>query len=110
MHLVDLVMDALKTYMPNVRDRSARESLLTQVSYCAGSLGRLGGDFSLMLATLEDIDDDNETSPGDDTEEWIEMIRRHRIQSSRLEILASGVGGARLPSDNPSHDEAIKPT
>lgn len=37
-----------------MQDRSSRESLLTQVLYSAGSLGRLGGDFSLILSILEE--------------------------------------------------------
>ncbi|OAL45513.1 Dor1-like protein, partial [Pyrenochaeta sp. DS3sAY3a] len=45
LHLVDILFETLRTYLPNVQDRSARDSLLTQVLYCAGSLGRLGADF-----------------------------------------------------------------
>ncbi len=52
LHLVDLLRATLTAYLPNVRDRAARESLLTQVLYCAGSLARLGADFGLILATL----------------------------------------------------------
>lgn len=55
-HLVSLLTETLRTYLPNVQDRSSRESLLTQVLYSAGSLGRLGGDFSLILALLEEGD------------------------------------------------------
>ncbi|TVY35875.1 Conserved oligomeric Golgi complex subunit [Lachnellula subtilissima] len=53
LNLVGMLEGTLRTYLPNVRDRSSRDSLLTQVLYCAGSLGRLGGDFSLMLAFFE---------------------------------------------------------
>jgi hypothetical protein len=98
-HLVDMLFDTLKSYLPNVRERSSRDSLMTQVLYCAGSLGRLGGDFSMMLALLEDDSEDEEE---DDEEEdvveehkdveWIEVMKKHRIQASRLELLASGVG------------------
>ncbi|KAI5289946.1 hypothetical protein KEM55_008704, partial [Ascosphaera atra] len=49
MHLVQLLTTTLKQYLPNVTDSHSRESLLTQVLYCAGSLGRLGWNFSLLL-------------------------------------------------------------
>ncbi|KAF2399611.1 Dor1-like protein [Trichodelitschia bisporula] len=81
-HLVDMLFDVLRTYLPNVWDRAGKDSLMTQVLYCAGSLGRLGGDFSMMLAFLED----------EDGTEWIEVMKKHRVQASRLELLASGVG------------------
>ncbi|KAL9097854.1 MAG: hypothetical protein Q9165_000180 [Trypethelium subeluteriae] len=88
MHLVDLLTDALQTYLPNVQDRSSRDSLLAQVLYCAGSLGRLGGDFGMVLSLLQP-DDDSEAS----NVEWVEVMKKHRVQASRLELLASGVGG-----------------
>ena len=66
LHLVSLLTDTLREYLPNIRDRSSRESLLTQVLYCAGSLGRLGGDFSLVIAQLEmDSQDQDEEGPGE---------------------------------------------
>lgn len=80
LHLVDMLLETLKRYLPNVRDRSSRDSLLTQVLYCAGSLGRLGGDFSMILAFLEEGDDDDE-------EEWVEVIKKHRVLASRLESM-----------------------
>ncbi|KAF2086194.1 Dor1-domain-containing protein [Saccharata proteae CBS 121410] len=102
LHLVDLLSETLRTYMPNVRDKASRDSLLTQVLYCAGSLGRLGGDFSMMLALLEEelLEDDNgeeeEEEEEEDSEvEWVEVMKKHRVQASRLELLASGVGGGR---------------
>ncbi|KAF2458694.1 Dor1-like family-domain-containing protein [Lineolata rhizophorae] len=100
LHLVDLLASTLRTYLPNVRDRSSRDSLLTQVLYCAGSLGRLGGDFGLVLAMLEEqdggVDGGTEDDDGDeDEEEWVEIIKKHRVQASRLELLASGVGTGR---------------
>ncbi|KAK4697244.1 conserved oligomeric Golgi complex subunit 8, partial [Lecanoromycetidae sp. Uapishka_2] len=90
LHLVGLLSETLKQYLPNVRDKSSRESLLTQVLYCAGSLGRLGGDFSLLLADLEhgDCDDDEEEDDG----EWVEVMRKHRVLAGKLESLASGSG------------------
>jgi conserved oligomeric Golgi complex subunit 8 len=80
LHLVDMLLETLKTYLPNVQDRSSRDSLLTQVLYCAGSLGRLGGDFSMILAFLEEGNEDGE-------EEWVEVTKKHRVLASRLESM-----------------------
>ena len=84
LHLVNLLSSTLKEYLPNVRDKSSRESLLTQVLYCAGSLGRLGGDFSLLLAGLGIGDG------GEDDEEWIAVMKKHRALASKLEKMATG--------------------
>lgn len=88
LHLVSLLSTTLKQYLPNVRDKSSRESLLTQVLYCASSLGKLGGDFSLLLADLGYDGESGEDE--DDNEEWVETMRKHRILASKLESLASG--------------------
>ncbi|KAJ5167863.1 uncharacterized protein N7482_003457 [Penicillium canariense] len=83
MHLVRLLTDTMRAYLPNVRDRSSRESLLTQLLYCAASLGRLGGDFSMILTELsgeEDISYD-----------WEDVMRKHRALAGRLEQLTSRV-------------------
>ena len=85
LHLIDLLSTTLKQYLPNVRDKASRESLLTQVLYCASSLGRLGGDFSLLLADLRMTDED-----GDDDDEWIAIMKKHRVLASKLEKMASG--------------------
>ncbi|KZM27379.1 uncharacterized protein EKO05_0010481 [Ascochyta rabiei] len=105
LHLVEMLFDTLRAYLPNVRDRSARDSLLTQVLYCAGSLGRLGGDFSMMIALLEEDlkaeleNQDDATSEAQETEEeWVDVMKKHRVQASRLELLASGVGTGRTSS------------
>lgn len=102
LHLVEMLFDTLRHYLPNVRDRSARDSLLTQVLYCAGSLGRLGGDFSMMIALLEeDLKAEVASEMGNDEieenaeEEWVDVMKKHRVQASRLELLASGVGTGR---------------
>ncbi|KAF2654345.1 Dor1-like protein [Lophiostoma macrostomum CBS 122681] len=101
MHLVDMLFDTLRTYLPNISDRSSRDSLLTQILYCAGSLGRLGGDFSMMIALLEEDlraelgyagGDGDDTEEQEVEEEWVEVMKKHRVQASRLELLASGVG------------------
>jgi hypothetical protein len=100
LYLVDMLFDTLRTYLPNVHDRSSRDSLLTQVLYCAGSLGRLGADFSMAIALLEedlqaDVDDESDEEVD---EEWVEVMKKHRVQASRLELLASGVGSGRTGS------------
>ncbi|KAK4131795.1 Dor1-domain-containing protein [Trichocladium antarcticum] len=77
LHLVDMLLETLRVYLPTVKDQAARDSLLTQVLYCAGSLGRLGGDFGLFLATL-DVGPDAE-------EEWVDVVKRHRALAGRLE-------------------------
>ncbi|CAK7218196.1 hypothetical protein SCUCBS95973_003403 [Sporothrix curviconia] len=79
LHLVDMLLNTLREYLPVVRDQASRDSLLTQVLYCAGSLGRLGGDFGLFLATL-DVGEDAEA-------EWVEVVRRHRQLAGRLESI-----------------------
>ncbi|KAL8801640.1 MAG: hypothetical protein Q9182_004325 [Xanthomendoza sp. 2 TL-2023] len=89
-HLTDMLFDTLKEYLANVQDKTSKESLLTQVLYCAGSLGRLGGDFSLMLSTLNTVESEEENM---NDHEWVEVMKRHRGLAGRLEALASGVGG-----------------
>ncbi|KFY41556.1 hypothetical protein V495_04885 [Pseudogymnoascus sp. VKM F-4514 (FW-929)] len=79
LHLVGVLLATLKKYLPNVQDRATRDSLLTQVLYCAGSLGRLGGDFSMVLTFLEE--------EGEETEEWVDVIRKHRVLAGKLESM-----------------------
>ncbi|EXJ57228.1 hypothetical protein A1O7_07575 [Cladophialophora yegresii CBS 114405] len=57
LYLVGIFMATLKEYLPNVTDATARESLLMQVLYAANSLGRLGADFSLLIAELYEEDE-----------------------------------------------------
>ncbi|KAL4884681.1 Dor1-like family-domain-containing protein [Aspergillus karnatakaensis] len=83
-HLVQLLTDTLRTYLPNIRDKTARESLLTQVLYCAASLGRLGGDFSMILTDLDDADEEDVE---DISYEWEEVMQKHRALAGRLEQL-----------------------
>ncbi|KAA8646111.1 hypothetical protein EYZ11_005510 [Aspergillus tanneri] len=85
MQLVQLLTDTLRSFLPNVQDRSSRESLLTQVLYCAASLGRLGGDFGMILTELSDGNDDEGV-----TYEWEEVTRKHRTLAGRLEQLTGG--------------------
>ena len=103
MHLVELLTETLRQYLPNVQDRSSRDSLLTQVLYCAGSLGRLGGDFSMILTLLDGDDDEtDETDTSDDSddgpEEWEEVMRKHHALAGRLEQLTSGGTGSKVAS------------
>lgn len=79
LYLVDMLLETLRLYLPTVKDQASRDSLLTQVLYCAGSLGRLGGDFGLFLAGL-DLGSEAE-------EEWVEVVRRHRQLAGRLESI-----------------------
>lgn len=89
-HLVSLLMTTLEQYLPNVRDKSSRESLLTQVLYCAASLGRLGGDFSLALAGLGRRDQTTEDDEDDESEEeWVSIMKKHRVLAGKLEKLAT---------------------
>lgn len=83
LQLIGMLDETLRRYLPNVRDRSSRDSLLTQVLYCAGSLGRLGGDFSMMLAFLNESDDEEE----EESEEWVEVIKKHRVMVGKLESM-----------------------
>lgn len=90
-HLVQLLTDTLRSYLPNVRDKSSRESLLTQVLYCAASLGRLGGDFSMILTELEaDEEEESEDGEVDIVHEWEQVMRKHRDLAGKLEQLTQG--------------------
>ncbi|KLU87529.1 hypothetical protein MAPG_06528 [Magnaporthiopsis poae ATCC 64411] len=88
LHLVDMLLETLRAYLPAVKDQGSRDSLLTQVLYCAGSLGRLGGDFGLFLASLD--------VGGGAEEEWVQVVKRHRLLAGRLEsIVGAGEKGAK---------------
>ncbi|OHE91766.1 Dor1-like family protein [Colletotrichum orchidophilum] len=79
LHLVEMLLETLTKYLPVVKDQAARDSILTQVLYCSGSLGRLGGDFGILLATLGDEYEVTKQS------EWVDIVKRHRLLSGRLE-------------------------
>lgn len=72
MHLVGMLLEILRTYLPVVKDQASRESILTQVLYCAGSLGRLGADFGMLIPSIG-------------VAEWPDLIKRHRLLAGRLE-------------------------
>ncbi|KAI9674079.1 MAG: hypothetical protein M1817_001897 [Caeruleum heppii] len=98
LHLVNLLMSTLNEYLPNVRDKGSRESLLTQLLYCAGSLGRLGADFSMILAILVDAGGEQ----GQSQDEWIDVVKKHRSLAGRLELMASGVGASPSGLETPA--------
>lgn len=99
-HLVTMLTSTLKNYLPVVSDKSAKESLLTQMLYAAGSLGRLGGDFGMILATgllgVGGAGSEDSAEGGD----WVEVMQKHRVLAERLEELAAGKG-IRSPSASP---------
>ncbi|KAF8253735.1 Dor1-like protein [Wilcoxina mikolae CBS 423.85] len=76
-HLVAMLVDVLKEYLPKVEERGVRESLLTQVLYASGSLGRLGGEFAGVLAGVEGV------FTGE--EEFVDVVKRQRVLAGRLE-------------------------
>jgi conserved oligomeric Golgi complex subunit 8 len=96
MHLAQLLIDTLRAYLPNVKDKASRESLLTQVLYCAASLGRLGGDFSMMLSLLGEGDEQDGLLEEDTMFEWEEVMKKHRVLAERLDLLtkSGGLGGS----------------
>ena len=113
LHLVNMLMSSLREYLPNITDKQARESLLTQVLYCAGSLGRLGADFGMMVALLEEemsseiVADEQATG---EEPEWVQVMKKHRIQASRLEVLARGVGTGRKTSMEVQSPPVVSPS
>jgi hypothetical protein len=109
LHLVEMLEDTLREYLPNVVDTATRESLLTQVLYCAGSLGRLGAEFGMMVALLED-DLAEQQAADEKALEWVLVMKKHRVQASRLEILARGVGGPRKVSMDVPSPSSTSPT
>jgi hypothetical protein len=49
----------------------------------------------MMVAMLLE---DEQAGGGEDDMEWVKVMKKHRVQASRLEILARGVGGGRKAS------------
>lgn len=99
MYLTQLLVDTLREYLPNVVDHNSRESLLTQVLYCSGSLGRLGANFSLHLAFIDDDDDDEEDDDiKDEVAEWEAIMKIHRALAARLDKMTTGGTDSLKPS------------
>jgi hypothetical protein len=94
LHLVEMLLETIRTYLPTVKDQASRESILTQVLYCAGSLGRLGADFGMLLAT---------SGVG----EWADLVKRHRLLAGRLE---SVIGDYRQQPLNTAAPPATMPS
>ncbi|KAI5462931.1 mitochondrial carrier domain-containing protein [Mariannaea sp. PMI_226] len=80
LYLVEMLLETLRIYLPTVKDQASRESILTQVLYCAGSLGRLGADFGMLLAATG-------------VSEWVDLVKRHRLLAGRLESVISDYRG-----------------
>ncbi|KAM0339461.1 hypothetical protein ACHAPU_010908 [Fusarium lateritium] len=80
LHMVEMLVETLRIYLPTVKDQTSRESILTQVLYCAGSLGRLGADFGMLLASIG-------------VGEWVDLVKRHRLLAGRLESVIGDYRG-----------------
>jgi hypothetical protein len=58
----------------------------------------------MMIALLEEDlraelgEGSGDTEEQEIEEEWVEVMKKHRVQASRLELLASGVGAGRTSS------------
>ena len=101
LHLVNLLTSTLKTYLPNITDPTARESLLTQVLYAAGSLGRLGADFGIMIALLDESDEEQE--PNERNDEFDESI----TQSTDKDTNNNGQGEKEEPEPEPEPEHEV---
>jgi hypothetical protein len=49
----------------------------------------------MMIALLEEDLQAELAQQDSEEEEWVEVMKKHRVQASRLELLASGVGTGR---------------
>lgn len=94
LHLVEMLLQTLRKYLPHVRDQAARDSILTQVLYCSGSMGRLGGDFGMLLAGLG-VDGPGAKAPGGSSadSEWVDVVKRHRLLAGRLDSIIGDYKG-----------------
>lgn len=77
LYIIDLLVHTLNEYIPFITDGTSRDSIITQVLYCASSLGRLGADFSVLLAALG-------------IDERTDQIKRHRMLAGRLQSIIKG--------------------
>ncbi|KAF4122384.1 conserved oligomeric Golgi complex subunit 8 [Geosmithia morbida] len=91
LHLVEMLLETLRHYLPTVKDQGTRESIVTQVLYCSGSLGRLGADFGMLLSTIG-------------VDEWVDLVKRHRLLAGRLESVIGDYGRGQTPSFNMSQE------
>ncbi|PFH55013.1 hypothetical protein XA68_11063 [Ophiocordyceps unilateralis] len=79
LYIIGLLLDTLRKYFPSITDRPSRDSIITQVLYCAGSLGRLGADFGVSLAALG-------------VDEQADQMKRHRLLAGRLDTMIKDKG------------------
>jgi len=81
LHITEHINDTLRTYLPAIpyEDRQTRQSLLTQMLYCAQSLARVGCDFTdVVIGSFFEGADIKE-------EEWVwEVTSAHRQRMSTL--------------------------
>jgi hypothetical protein len=96
-HLFNMLTKNLRIYLPAVDEKSARESLLTQVLYASGSLGRLGGEFACALAGVDGVFGlpvgigvgGVKESIGRE-EEYVSIVGKQKVLAGRLEAMAAG--------------------
>ncbi|KAI5848964.1 oligomeric Golgi complex subunit 8 [Tricharina praecox] len=87
--LVEMLVDVLRRYLGKVLDKGVRESLLTQVMYASGSLGRLGGEFAGVLVGIEGVFE-GEGEDGAEVE-YVAVVERQKVLAGRLEAtMATG--------------------
>jgi conserved oligomeric Golgi complex subunit 8 len=81
LNITDHIHQTLETHLSSIPydDRSTRQSLLTQLLYCAQSLARVGCDFTdAVIGTFFDGADPQE-------EEWVwEVTSAHRQRMAKL--------------------------
>jgi conserved oligomeric Golgi complex subunit 8 len=111
-HLISLFTETLQQYLPNLTDPSARDSLLMQVLYAAGSLGRLGADFSLIVESL--LDGEEEEEEADDGAKSGEVEDEHQVSNAVMDeekksadAEAEAEGFDRVRNDDDEEDDAI---
>lgn len=81
LNITDHIQQTLKTHLPSIpyEDRQTRQSLLTQLLYCAQSLARVGCDFTdIVIGTFFQGADQME-------EVWVwEVASSHRQRMAKL--------------------------
>jgi len=87
--LVEMLVEVLRNYLGKVADKGVRESLLTQVMYASGSLGRLGGEFAGVLAGIDGVFEGEGEDGGE--QEYVTVVERQKVLAGRLEAtMATG--------------------
>jgi hypothetical protein len=81
LNITDHIHQTLKTHLPSIpyEDRQTRQSLLTQLLYCAQSLARVGCDFTdIVIGSFFEGADQKE-------EVWVwEVASSHRQRMAKL--------------------------